>query len=300
MVAAAQRGVVLEPEAGAAGHAEVAGLAAQRPQDVAGGAVELVDRRRVARRDEHAAAGERLDRVDVEGVVEGAVGRRGVGVAQRDVAERVPLPGHEAGAHVDLLHDRVDERGQRARRRAGQVHQHRRVDGEQRVALGREAELVDVHRVAVAGVHDVQRAVAGVGDHALAEAVGGHGHRALPPGQDRLARVVLDAQVAGDLGKLELVEPDHVALAVDDHRAARAHRREGHRLGRAGVHDRRGQRREEDPVAEAGGVLEHGDAWRGEAGLGGEVLELVGLDLGGAQQRRVRAQAGDGEREAVG
>ena len=42
---------------------------------MAGGTVELVDRRGVARRDEHAAVGERLDRVDVEGVVEGAVRR---------------------------------------------------------------------------------------------------------------------------------------------------------------------------------------------------------------------------------
>ena len=148
-------GVVLEVELRAGPEPEVAALAAERPEDPAARPVDLVDRRRVARRDQHAILLQRLDRVDVEGVVGGAVLRRRLRGLERDVAVGVPLPDHQPGLDVDLLDDRVEERRERAGRRPGQVHPDRRVDREERVAVPGELELVQVHRVAVAGVDDL-------------------------------------------------------------------------------------------------------------------------------------------------
>ena len=78
-------------------------------------------------RRQDAVARQQLDRVEVVRVVVGAVGRRGVGVRQRDVTERVPLPDHQAGADVDLLDDRVEQRREGAGGRAGEVDEDGRV-----------------------------------------------------------------------------------------------------------------------------------------------------------------------------
>ena len=75
-----------------------------------------------------------LDRVQMEGVVAEAVGGRRVRVLERDVTERVPLPHHQPGAEIDLLHDRVQQRRELARGRARQVREDRRFDREQRLA----------------------------------------------------------------------------------------------------------------------------------------------------------------------
>src|SRR5581483_4873440 len=119
-VAGQRPGVVLEPEARAATETEAARLAAELPHDLPARAIDLVDRGGVARGDQHAPARQRLDRVDVEGVVGRAVGRRGVRLGERYVPERVPLPDHEAGADVHLLDDRVEQRRELAGGGAGQ------------------------------------------------------------------------------------------------------------------------------------------------------------------------------------
>src|SRR5262245_40917259 len=79
----ATRGV-LPPEGRPGPHLEVALLAAEPPEDRAGLAAELVDRARVARRDEVVAGRLLLDGVDVEVVVRVA-GRRAAGARQRDI-----------------------------------------------------------------------------------------------------------------------------------------------------------------------------------------------------------------------
>src|SRR5262249_34561545 len=107
--------VVLPPERRPGPHLEIALLAAQPPEDRTGLAVELVDRARVARRDEVVAVRLLLDRVDVEVVVRVA-GRRAAGARQRDVrlvdrdlVEAVPVEEDLARRDVDLLDDAVGD-----------------------------------------------------------------------------------------------------------------------------------------------------------------------------------------------
>ena len=83
--------VVLPLEGGARAELEARALAAEGPLDPAGGDVDQVGGPRVAHRDEERAVAGQVDRVDVVGVPGEPVGRqRGLGLAQRDVVERVP------------------------------------------------------------------------------------------------------------------------------------------------------------------------------------------------------------------
>src|SRR6185437_1063612 len=89
---------------------EVALAAAEPPDDRARPAVDLVDGRRVPRRDDQVAAGVDADRVQVEVV---AVRLRDEAVAIRlaepDVVAPVPLEQHLLRRDVDLLDDALDE-----------------------------------------------------------------------------------------------------------------------------------------------------------------------------------------------
>ena len=219
--------VVLSDELGTAAHLERAPLASQDPQDVAGVRIDLVGGVRVASRDQPVPVGLHLERVDVGSVerdLRDRLHRRGV---HADVAEAVPFPLDEAGLDVDLLHDVVDGDPVSCAVRRGQVPLHRPVGDHQRCSLWRELELVQVGLVAVPRPDDGDEPVRGVVDQPHAEAIAGEDDPALPPGEDRVALVLLDPEVGCARMVRHRPEPDQVSVRVVDGRAVCA---------RAGLH----------------------------------------------------------------
>ena len=172
----------------------------------------------------------------------------------------------------------------------------RHVDREESVAAGGQRELVDVHVVAIAGVDGADRLVLPVGDHALADSERRGGDAALPPGQHLAAAELLYLEVRGDVRTGELLEPDEVAVAVRDHRAAGADGMDLDRVVAVRVDDGGGKGSDEHAAARAAHVLVDVDARRQEVRLRDEVLELVGLLLLEVKHRLHRAEAGDRER----
>src|SRR5207253_10944426 len=108
-------GVVLPREPHAWAEPEVALLAAEAPQHLAGAVADLVDGVRVAARDQQVAVRLLVDRVEVEVVVgeglraELLARRLGVRLLHPDPRIAVPLEQDSPGRAVDLLHDPVPD-----------------------------------------------------------------------------------------------------------------------------------------------------------------------------------------------
>ena len=128
-------------------HREARVLASQLPDDLAGLGVEVVGGPGVARGDQQAPVLVEVDRVDVEvvereGRVAGARGR--VGFGERDVVEARPLVHHQPRPHVDLLEGPVGHGAVGRAADAREVAVDRVIRGDQRRALRRQLELVQV------------------------------------------------------------------------------------------------------------------------------------------------------------
>ena len=219
-------------------HREVALLAAEPPDHLAGRAVDLVDRPGVAGRDEQVAVGVDVDRVDVEEVERGSDLR--VGLGELDVVEAPPLEEHAGARYRELLHDPLDHA-------AAAGSDARAVDGrdvvgrDERSPLGRQDQLVQVGAEPVARREPRDLPVGVIGDHVVPdpEAVLGP---ALPPGECRLAEIGRRPEVehARRNGR---TEPDELAGVVDDHRPAlagarrRAEEEQARRRSRAPAND---------------------------------------------------------------
>jgi len=135
---------------------EVAALASEPPDDLRGPAVDLVDRVGVAGGDEQVLVVVDGDRVQVHVVPVAA--DRPVGLADRDVVPAVPLHQHGSRAEVDLLEDRVLDRGVARAADVAQVIGGDLVGRQECGAAVGEEELVQVALAAVAGVEVGDRA----------------------------------------------------------------------------------------------------------------------------------------------
>ncbi len=221
--------MVLEPERGTRPHREAGPLPAQPPDHLPARPGDLVNRRRVAGRDDQVPVRRDRDRVDVQ-VVErggfGPAGERDVGIGDRHVVDAAPLEQHPAGGDVDLL----DDAGQRhpvagpAQRR--QVGRYLAVGGDERGVLRGDDELVQVDLEPVARLDGGDGAVGAVGDHRLALAVA-LDDLAFPPGEHGLPAVGLHVEVdpalavaRGEPGVRRV--PDDAAIPVQDHQARHA------------------------------------------------------------------------------
>ncbi len=142
----------------------------------------------------------------------------GVGVGERHVVEARPLQHHEARPHVDLLHQAVGHGAVGGAAHRGQVAADRVVGGDQRRALARELELVQVGLDAVSGVHVAHIRVGLVEQHVFAEPVPVHRDVSLPPRQHGLAQVFLHAEVGRERVRGQRLEPDQSAVRFEDHR----------------------------------------------------------------------------------
>ena len=204
--------VVLEREAGARAHGEVALLATQPPDDLAAAAVDLVHGPGVAGGDEEVAVGIELDRVDVEVVVRALVGDARMRFVEADVVEAAPLEQHATTWQLELLHDASDHRAVREAAQAREVRRHSLPGGDERRAVRGEQKLVQVGRPAAARRHAHELAIAVVDDHVrpVAETVLG---LALPPREGRLAAVDGRTEVQRHDG-LRRPEPHRLAALV--------------------------------------------------------------------------------------
>ena len=248
---------------------EVALLPAQAPDDLPGAAADLVDRGRVPGGDEDVAVAVEVGRVDVEVVVRIlaralVLGNGEVGLGRRHLGKAVPFEEHTAGGDGELLDDALQHEAVARASELTEVGGHLAVDREQRFAARKQLELVDVAGEPVPGADDLQQPVGAIQDVIAArETDAAHAHGALPPGQHRLSLVALHLEV-GDTRRRQGLEPDDLALVVDDHRP-RLHclplgREEHVAPGRAlrGTHDGHGRR------LQVGATLEvlHGRRWR--------------------------------------
>ena len=194
-------------------------LAADLPDDRAGDAIQQEARPGVARRDQQVAVRQRIDRVDVE-VVEDARalrGNRAVGVRDRDVRERIPLPHHKAGLDVDLLHDAVVDQAAARAANAMEVPMNRRIGRDESGVLRCDPKVVQVRVQTVARVDLGDRRVAAAVH--LVDALAVELDRAtLPPGQHRLPLVGLHVEVERARWVVRRVKPYERPRRADDHR----------------------------------------------------------------------------------
>src|SRR5215211_63619 len=207
-------GVVLPGGAGVLSHLEVALLAAEAPDHLAATAVHLVDGPRVAGGDEQVPVVVDVYGVDVEVVEATAVIPLDVGLLDADVVYAVPLEEHLPGLYVHLLGDTLDHRSRHGAAEVGEIQAHKVVDREQSRALRGDAEVVLVSPVAVARLDPLYLPVGTIEDHVLSDAGPGLG-LAFPPGQHRLALVLLHLEIQRVQPFTEPHGPSHV---VDDHR----------------------------------------------------------------------------------
>ena len=192
---------------------EVALHSAETPQHLPALAVDLVDRRRVARRDEQVPVGVELDRVEVEVVdVAGRPDLRDVRLVDADMLVAPPLEQHAPARDVDFLHDPGHEARHVRRRDLA-------VDRDQRRVLRREQQLVQVTMAAASRLHARNLVVGRVEDDPAAAVRAEDG--ALVPRQDGAALVRLHAHVHRR-GRAERQEPDRLAMVVDDERPGMA------------------------------------------------------------------------------
>ena len=99
--------VMLERKVRTLLHGEATFLAAQPPDDLAGGLGHVVSGVGVAGGDEHGAGGQGVNRVDMEIVVVSSCCVVDVGLVGRHVVQAVPLEEDVASGDVHLLHDRI-------------------------------------------------------------------------------------------------------------------------------------------------------------------------------------------------
>ena len=91
-------------------HLEARVLAAQSPDDFPGLLIDQIGSPGMAHTDENVAVGKLLDRVGVKEVGCLAWDIPNVAVADRHVAQGVPLPDHLVCGHIDLPDDPVERR----------------------------------------------------------------------------------------------------------------------------------------------------------------------------------------------
>src|SRR6202012_5983692 len=152
----------------------------------------------------------------------------------------------------------------------GEVGRRRRVGEDQRRVLRRDQELMAIGRKAFARLHGRDLLVLVVVDvvGAFREATEAG---ALPPGEDGLAVIGLGAEVGGLLAGRDLVEPNDVAVLVED-------------LGAVGVGRRAAEGGDEEiALAEVAAVGEDRHGWGSGGGVGG----------GGARERASGGECGD-------
>ena len=133
----------------------------------------------------------------------------------------MPLPHDSAGRDVDLLHDRLEDRPVASAADGAQVRSALRVDRHVGRSARGQLELVVVAHVAVAGSDARDLPVVAVEDHVVAHAVA-VSRAALPPREDRLPSVVLDAEAGHGVMGRGRAEPHDVPPVVDDLRAVLA------------------------------------------------------------------------------
>ena len=221
--------VVLPREPNALAERKVTSLAAEPPEDATAAPVDLIERVRVTRGDEKVPVRLHVDGVDVEVVPRRrlrALCRRGsvhVRLTKRDAGVAVPLEQHASGGDRDLLDDSLEDSPSLRSAVGREIHVHLSIDREERRISRRDQELVYVAAQSVTGVDRRDGSVGGVGDDVVA-APDSHGRASAPPGEDGLSAIALHAKVGNAL-RVERIEPDDVALIVDDHRSGL---RDGH------------------------------------------------------------------------
>jgi hypothetical protein len=146
----------------------------------------------------------------------GLLGHRSAALVEADVIQAVPFEEHKTGLEVDLLNDAVDHDAVPRTPDLGEVAPHERVDDEQRRALWRQQELVEIGPVPVACRDPLDLAVGLVEHHALAEP-DADVRDALPPGEHGPAPVALDPEVHRLLAPRRRAGPHELPAAVDDH-----------------------------------------------------------------------------------
>ena len=205
--------VVLERERRGRVDCEVALHPPETPQDVTALAVDLVDRRRVPRRDEEIPIRVEGDRVEMEIVdVPRRRDLRHVRLVDTDVLVAPPFEQHAATRDVDLLDDPGDEARHRRRRDLA-------VDGDERSAFRRQQQLVQIAVAPASGLHRGDLVIGRVEDDP-ASAFGAE-NGALVPGQHGAALVLLHAHVHRG-GRAERKEPQGLPGVVDHERAGMA------------------------------------------------------------------------------
>ncbi len=237
--------IVLEREGCAGPHPEVAPLAAEPPQDLAGLAIDLVDGRGVPGGHEQLAVVVDLDRVGVQVVVHlaGGAGRRDGGFGGARVVDGVPFPDQPAGPDIDLLDRAIQHL---PRRRAAGPEPLRRdgcVGEQERGARGGELQLVQVRRAARGCGDAIQLAVRRIRENVLTGPDAGPADGPFPPGQDRPACVLENPEI-GDQPVDGRPEPHRLARRVDDQpaRALSVVRGQKDESGRGGGRARRRRR----------------------------------------------------------
>src|SRR5436853_951163 len=115
-----------------------------------------------------------------------------------DVSVSVPLPDQAAGGDVDLLYDRVQQGPVARPSNRREVRLHRGVDRDERVALRRDRELVQVGLIAIGRAYGLDDLV-GVVEHHVVPRADAAADEALPEGQIPLTSVFLDAGVEAGL-----------------------------------------------------------------------------------------------------
>ena len=135
--------IVLVAERGAGAEREIAPRPAETPDHRSCAAVNLVDGRRVPRRDQQVPVGVDPDRVQVE-VVDVTVGREGeLGrLLERDVIEAVPLEQDASSRDIDLLDDPLDQASVDRAADAREIGTDLVVDRDQGRVARRDHELV--------------------------------------------------------------------------------------------------------------------------------------------------------------
>lgn len=164
----------------------------------------------------------------VERRLGGAADEVEVRVLDRDLSHAVPFEQHRTGRDVDLLHDPGVDPAEARAAEHGQVGPRRPIDQQQRGPPRGQVELVQVGPRAVPGLDGCDVVVPGVIDNPLADAVPVTGDRALPPGQHRVAPILLDGQPHRRLVRPgQRKEPHQPPGPVHDHRPLLARARPG-------------------------------------------------------------------------
>ena len=202
------------------------------------------------------------------------------------MVEAVPLAPHEPRAQVDFLEDAVGDRAAARASHRREVAVDRVERRQQRRALRRDVEVVQVGFVAVARVHAPDLLVGAVVDHLFALAEPLRRDVALPPGQHRPAAVA-----AAPAGWPRRCSP----AAGRTTRGCRLRRRSSARSARA---RRRGRRT--GPRRRLGRARRHGDHRRLQVRARAEVLHLVGVLARRRRRPRVGQAVGRGDDEVEG